>query len=80
MQEEMHCTASGRLLLLYSTDVFVQYCHIDIFHCCLVINVINDINGSGLGPSNLEFDQPPQEKVAEVAISGMQRLRDLQQS
>ena len=57
------------------TDVFVQYCHIDIFHCCLVV-----INGDGLDSSNLEFDPDPQEKVAEVAIRGMQRPRDLRQS
>ena len=39
-------------------DVFVQYCHIDIFHCCLEV-----INGCGLDSSNLEFDPSPQEKV-----------------
>ena len=35
---------------------------------------------NGFDPSNLEFDPPPQKKVAEVAVKGMQRPRDLQQS
>ena len=56
-------------------DVFVQYCRIDIFNRCLEV-----INEQGLDSSNLEFDPDPQEKVAEVAIRGMQRPKDLQQS
>ena len=56
-------------------DIFVLYCRIDIFHCCLEI-----IIGHGLDPSNLEFDPPPQEKVAEVSIRGMQRPSDFQES
>ena len=54
-------------------DVFVQYCRIDIFNRCLGV-----INEQGLDSSNLEFDPDPQEKVAEVAIRGMQRPKDLQ--
>ena len=38
------------------------------------------INGRGLDSSNLELDPSSQEKVAEVAIRGMQRPKDLQQS
>ena len=46
-----------------------------LVHCCLEV-----INGHGLDSANLEFDPSPQKKVAEVAIRGMQRPRDLQQS
>ena len=56
-------------------DVFIQYCRIDIFYGCLEV-----INGRGLDSSNLELDPSSQEKVAEVAIRGMQRPKDLQQS
>ena len=59
----------------YCTHVFVQHCRIDIFNRCLEV-----INEQGLDSSNLEFDPDPQEKVAEVAIRGMQRPKDLQQS
>ena len=59
----------------FCTDVFAQYCRIDVFHRCPEV-----INGHGLDPSNLDFDPPTQEKVTEVAIRGMQRPKDLQQS
>ena len=56
-------------------DILVQYCCIIIFHRCFEV-----INGRELESSNLEFDPSPKEKVAEVAIRGMQRPKDFRQS